>query len=48
MRMYEYSYFDFILFHVDIENEKKNSDKKEISGKCKNFIEFLPSVFAPP
>ena len=28
MRMYEYSYFDFILFHVDIENEKKNSDKK--------------------
>ena len=46
--MYEYSYFDFILFHVDIENEKKNSDKKRNIRKMSNFIEFLPSVFTPP
>ena len=26
--MYEYSYFDYIMFHVHIENEKKSSYKK--------------------
>ena len=48
MSMYEYLYFDYIVFHVYIENEKKCSHKKEISGKSQNFIELLPSSRPPP
>ena len=30
MSMYEYSYFDYIVFHVHIEKAQKRSHKKEI------------------
>ena len=29
MSMYEYSYFDYIVFHIHIEKEKKSSHKKK-------------------
>ena len=41
--------FDYIVFHVYIEKEKKSSrKKKEISGKSQNFIEKLLSARPPP
>ena len=41
--------FDYIVFHVYIEKEKKSSrKKKEISGKSQNFIEKLLSACPPP
>ena len=48
MSMYEYSYFDYLVFHVYIEKEKKVHTKKEISGKSQNFMELLLSVPPPP
>ena len=48
MSMYEYSYFDYIVFHIHIEKEKKVHTKKEISGKSQNFIELLASARPPP
>ena len=48
MSMYEYSYFDYLVFHVYIEKEKKVNTKKEISGKSQNFIELLPNARPPP
>ena len=49
MSMYEYSYFDYLVFHVHTEKEKKKvHTKKEISGKSQNFMELLLSVPPPP
>ena len=48
LSMYEYSYFDYIVFHVRIENENKCSHKKKISGNSQNFIELLPTACPAP
>ena len=48
--MYEFSYSDYIIFHVHIEKEKEVHKKKRkrkrrvISGKSLNFIELLSST----
>ena len=49
--MYEFSYSDYIVFHVHVEKEKEVRKKKKkkrkrrlISGKFLNFIELLSSA----
>ena len=48
--MYEFSYSDYIIFHVHIEKEKEVHKKKRtrkrrvISGKSLSFIELLSST----
>ena len=44
MSMYEYPCFDYIVFHVHIEKEKKVHTKQEIYQENQNFIELLPSA----
>ena len=46
--MYEYSYFDYIVFHVHIEKAQKSSHKKRNIRKISNLIELLPSARPPP
>ena len=47
MSMYEYPYFDYIVFYVHIEKEEKFTQKKEIFQENQNFIELLPSARPP-
>ena len=41
MSMYEYSYFDYIVFHVHVEKAQKSSHKKRNIRKISNLYRII-------